>query len=193
MGTRGFVSCHRPQRTVFLMRQFIEHASEYVGGGQLTCPHGDQQSDGLDGGVVGARDRGCVFPGCDRGPAQCEAHHIHPWWAAGPTSLGQPRAALPPSPSPSRTRPRTSMGLRQPRPLASPTRRRPPARDHSPTQLRPRPHPASPHPIHNHATVTPSPASKTHQQQNRHASSSPMPDATAPAKDRALTHSRMPA
>ncbi|MDO5682783.1 MAG: DUF222 domain-containing protein [Propionibacteriaceae bacterium] len=35
-----------------------------------------------------ARDRGCAFPGCDRGPAECEAHHIQPWWAGGPTSLG---------------------------------------------------------------------------------------------------------
>ena len=23
-----------------------------------------------------ARDRGCVFPGCDRGPHWCEAHHL---------------------------------------------------------------------------------------------------------------------
>lgn len=34
-----------------------------------------------------ARDRGCVFPGCDREPAECEAHHVRPWWAGGPTSL----------------------------------------------------------------------------------------------------------
>lgn len=34
-----------------------------------------------------ARDGGCVFPGCDRGPAECEAHHLHPWWAGGVTSL----------------------------------------------------------------------------------------------------------
>ncbi len=34
-----------------------------------------------------ARDRGCVFPGCDRPPRQCEAHHLIPWWAGGSTSL----------------------------------------------------------------------------------------------------------
>ena len=34
-----------------------------------------------------ARDRGCVFPGCDRPPGDCEAHHVRPWWADGPTSL----------------------------------------------------------------------------------------------------------
>ena len=33
------------------------------------------------------RDRGCVFPGCDRPPAACQAHHIVPWQAGGVTSL----------------------------------------------------------------------------------------------------------
>lgn len=34
-----------------------------------------------------ARDRGCVFPGCDRPPGDCEAHHVQPWWFGGATSL----------------------------------------------------------------------------------------------------------
>jgi hypothetical protein len=33
------------------------------------------------------RDQGCAFPGCDRPPAECEAHHRTPWWAGGHTSL----------------------------------------------------------------------------------------------------------
>lgn len=33
------------------------------------------------------RDGGCVFPGCDRHPRSCDAHHIEPWWRGGPTSL----------------------------------------------------------------------------------------------------------
>lgn len=34
-----------------------------------------------------ARDRGCVFPGCDKPAAACHAHHVVPWQAGGPTSL----------------------------------------------------------------------------------------------------------
>lgn len=33
------------------------------------------------------RDGGCVFPGCDKPPGDCHAHHIIPWWAGGRTSL----------------------------------------------------------------------------------------------------------
>lgn len=34
-----------------------------------------------------ARDRGCAFPGCDRPPAWCQAHHIVHWAHGGPTAL----------------------------------------------------------------------------------------------------------
>ena len=34
-----------------------------------------------------ARDGGCVFPGCEQPARRCDAHHIKPWWAQGPTSL----------------------------------------------------------------------------------------------------------
>ncbi|SCE74393.1 HNH endonuclease signature motif containing protein [Micromonospora chokoriensis] len=33
------------------------------------------------------RDGGCAFPGCDRPPRWCAAHHIHHWANGGPTSL----------------------------------------------------------------------------------------------------------
>ncbi|MEU8285132.1 DUF222 domain-containing protein [Micromonospora sp. NPDC048905] len=33
------------------------------------------------------RDRGCAFPGCDRPPRWCDAHHIHHWADGGATNL----------------------------------------------------------------------------------------------------------
>ncbi|MEU1588318.1 DUF222 domain-containing protein [Micromonospora sp. NPDC005710] len=33
------------------------------------------------------RDSGCAFPGCDRPPRWCDAHHIHHWADGGPTNL----------------------------------------------------------------------------------------------------------
>ena len=33
--------------------------------------------------ALALRDRGCIHPGCDRVPAECEAHHHHPGWAGG--------------------------------------------------------------------------------------------------------------
>ncbi|WP_261576578.1 HNH endonuclease signature motif containing protein, partial [Frankia gtarii] len=34
-----------------------------------------------------ARDRGCSFPGCDRPPSWCEAHHVTHWTHGGVTAL----------------------------------------------------------------------------------------------------------
>ncbi|MCA1674916.1 MAG: HNH endonuclease [Actinobacteria bacterium] len=34
-----------------------------------------------------ARDRGCAFPGCDRPPSRCDAHHVRHWADGGDTSL----------------------------------------------------------------------------------------------------------
>ena len=33
------------------------------------------------------RDLGCAFPGCDRPPGWCHAHHIVPWSRGGPTTV----------------------------------------------------------------------------------------------------------
>jgi hypothetical protein len=35
--------------------------------------------------ALAARDRGCRFPGCDRPPGWCDAHHRHHWADGGPT------------------------------------------------------------------------------------------------------------
>lgn len=37
--------------------------------------------------VLEARDRHCVFPGCDRPPIWCDAHHLQHWADNGPTEL----------------------------------------------------------------------------------------------------------
>jgi Domain of unknown function (DUF222)/HNH endonuclease len=37
--------------------------------------------------ALAARDRGCSFPGCERPPAWCEAHHVLEWIKGGPTDL----------------------------------------------------------------------------------------------------------
>ncbi len=37
--------------------------------------------------ALAARDQGCVWAGCDRPPAHCEAHHLVPWSQGGPTTL----------------------------------------------------------------------------------------------------------
>jgi hypothetical protein len=37
--------------------------------------------------ALAVRDRGCVFPGCDRPLAWCDAHHLRHWLDGGPTDL----------------------------------------------------------------------------------------------------------
>ena len=38
--------------------------------------------------ALALRDRGCAFPGCDRPPAWCDAHHLDHWEDGGATDLG---------------------------------------------------------------------------------------------------------
>jgi hypothetical protein len=37
--------------------------------------------------ALAIRDRGCAFPGCDRGLRWTDAHHVVPWAAGGVTAL----------------------------------------------------------------------------------------------------------
>ncbi len=42
------------------------------------------------------RDGGCVYPGCERPPDQCDLHHIRHWVEhQGPTDLAKHRAPWP--------------------------------------------------------------------------------------------------
>jgi hypothetical protein len=38
--------------------------------------------------AIVVRDRHCRYPGCDRPPDWCDAHHVTHWLDHGPTSLG---------------------------------------------------------------------------------------------------------
>jgi hypothetical protein len=37
--------------------------------------------------TLALRDTGCIFPGCQVPAQACQAHHVTPWWAGGPTSI----------------------------------------------------------------------------------------------------------
>jgi hypothetical protein len=37
--------------------------------------------------AIALRDRGCIHPGCQAPPVECEAHHGLPWYAGGPSDL----------------------------------------------------------------------------------------------------------
>lgn len=37
--------------------------------------------------ALALRDKGCIWPGCDRPPNWCEAHHLTPWAQGGATDL----------------------------------------------------------------------------------------------------------
>ncbi|MGH3785333.1 MAG: DUF222 domain-containing protein [Pseudonocardiaceae bacterium] len=51
-----------------------------VGRAQRTVPLGIRRA-------LVARDRGCRFPGCDRAPALCHAHHVREWHHDGHTEV----------------------------------------------------------------------------------------------------------
>ena len=51
-----------------------------LGRAQRTVPMGIRRA-------LVARDRGCAFPGCDRPPGLCEAHHCQHWIDGGETSV----------------------------------------------------------------------------------------------------------
>ncbi len=85
-----------------------------------------------------ARDGGCAFPGCDKRPQACHAHHILPWWMGGRTDLENLVLLCPHhhgivEPSRDPTTDRWQVRLRTdgtPRSHPTPTRRPPPETTH---------------------------------------------------------------
>ena len=68
------------------------------------------------------RDDGCRFPGCDRPPGWCDAHHVVHWSAGGSDRARQSRVALRPT-SPRRAPARLDGEVRRRRPTRTQTRR----------------------------------------------------------------------
>ncbi len=87
------------------------------------------------------RDGGCVFPGCNARPSECEAHHIIPWWRGGVTALWNLVLVVPPPPRAGRTRP-----VQRPGPVGDPDRPRRHPRNHPAPTLRPQPATPAPRP-----------------------------------------------
>ncbi len=58
---------------------------QVFGGKSLPLDHGHEQRlfTKAQKQALEARDRGCTFPGCDKPPEQCEAHHWRTRWADG--------------------------------------------------------------------------------------------------------------
>ncbi|MGH3833529.1 MAG: HNH endonuclease signature motif containing protein, partial [Pseudonocardiaceae bacterium] len=52
-----------------------------VGRAMRTVPLGIRRA-------LAARDGGCTFPGCDRPPGLCAAHHARHWIDGGETTMG---------------------------------------------------------------------------------------------------------
>jgi hypothetical protein len=63
-------------------RAVLGAASEVLDVGRQTsrCPVGIRRA-------ITLRDRGCVFPGCDRPPSWSDVHHCTPWGEGGRTSV----------------------------------------------------------------------------------------------------------
>ena len=55
--------------------------------GRVNLGRSQRSANGTQRRLLWLRDGGCAFPGCDRPPGWCEAHHIEFWELGGPTDL----------------------------------------------------------------------------------------------------------
>jgi hypothetical protein len=58
-----------------------------VEGGQINLGRTRRRVSPTQRRLLWLRDDGCVFPGCDRPPGWCEAHHLVFWDHGGPTDM----------------------------------------------------------------------------------------------------------
>ncbi len=91
---RLIATAHSDDGTLTIPGSVLEHALCTTGTVEVTV---DTCGNPLDAGrearlfgprqklVLAVRDGGCLWPGCDRPPAYCEAHHADPWAAGGRT------------------------------------------------------------------------------------------------------------
>ncbi|WP_194839896.1 HNH endonuclease signature motif containing protein [Aeromicrobium yanjiei] len=71
-----------------LMACHLGLVPQVFGGRSLPLDHGHEQRlfTRAQKQALAARDHGCVFPGCDRPPEDCEGHHWRQPWATGATT-----------------------------------------------------------------------------------------------------------
>ena len=55
--------------------------------GQINLGRTQRSAGATQRRLLWLRDGGCRFPGCDRPPGWCQAHHIWWWELGGPTDL----------------------------------------------------------------------------------------------------------
>ncbi len=58
-----------------------------IHGDTITLGRTQRSANATQRRLLWLRDHGCRFPGCDRPPAWCDAHHILEWEHGGPTNL----------------------------------------------------------------------------------------------------------
>ncbi|QUQ63375.1 HNH endonuclease signature motif containing protein [Kutzneria sp. CA-103260] len=82
MGPMDAASVRRVACDSKVMRVVLEAKSQPLDIGRATRTIPNQIRRAL---II--RDKGCAFPGCQRRPRQCHAHHVIHWVDGGPTSL----------------------------------------------------------------------------------------------------------
>lgn len=92
-GTTGTIEDHRGERiSPTLLRWLVAAAmirplEVSTGGDPLRMGRALRYANRAQRRALAVRDGGCVFPGCDRPPNWCDAHHVDHWERGGPTDV----------------------------------------------------------------------------------------------------------